>query len=212
MECAISSTLPVQKEQSSNTSYAAPRVARRPCGRNGLTLPVLGMGCWAYGGGEYWGAQSQQDVEAVVRCGMERGCNFFDTAESYNDGASERALGQALQGIPRDKVLICTKISPSNVEPHNMAKHLEASLQRLQTDYVDLYMVHWPITAHSIQHFTSGKNARALGAGCFCGLGKGAAGGQDTAHWREQFWRDKNHGGACDQASRLSSTNCPTAC
>jgi len=127
----------------------------RQCGEFGLILPVLGMGCWAYGGGEYWGAQNQQDVDAVVRCAVERGANFFDTAEAYNQGGSESSLGLALRGIPRDKVLLGTKVSPSNVEPGNLVKHCEASLRRLQTDYIDLYLVHWPITAHSIKHFTS---------------------------------------------------------
>jgi aryl-alcohol dehydrogenase-like predicted oxidoreductase len=113
------------------------------------------MGCWAYGGGEYWGEQSQRDVDAVVRCAVERGCNFFDTAEAYNQGASETALGLALKGIARNKVIIGTKISPSNVEPKTLEAHCEASLRRLQTDYIDLYMVHWPITPHSIRHFTT---------------------------------------------------------
>ncbi|HEY1787913.1 MAG TPA: aldo/keto reductase [Verrucomicrobiae bacterium] len=126
----------------------------RQCDKYNLRLPVLGMGCWAYGGGEYWEAQNQQDVNEVVRYAVEQGANFFDTAESYNNGASESSLGLALRGIPRDKVLIGTKVSPSNVEPKNLIKHCEASLRRLQTDYIDLYMVHWPITAHSIKHFT----------------------------------------------------------
>jgi aryl-alcohol dehydrogenase-like predicted oxidoreductase len=111
------------------------------------------MGCWAYGGGEYWGAQDQRDVDAVVRTAVERGCTFFDTAEAYNDGASESSLGAALQGLPRDRVLIGTKISPSNTEPKALAEHCDASLRRLRTDYIDLYLVHWPITAHSIRHF-----------------------------------------------------------
>ncbi len=118
-------------------------------------LPVLGMGCWAYGGGEYWGAQNQHDVDAVVRYAVEQGANFFDTAEAYNEGESERSLGLALRGIPREKVLIGTKVSPSNVEPGKLVQHCEASLRRLGTDYIDIYMVHWPITAHSIKHFTS---------------------------------------------------------
>jgi len=127
----------------------------RQCGNSDLRLPVLGMGCWAYGGGEYWGAQNQDDVNAVVRHAAAQGCCFFDTAEAYNKGASETALGLALKGIPRDQVLVGTKISPSNVEPKKLIAHCEASLQRLQTDYIDLYMVHWPITAHSIRHFTT---------------------------------------------------------
>ncbi|SPE60879.1 Aldo/keto reductase [Verrucomicrobia bacterium] len=127
----------------------------RQCGKYPLKLPILGMGCWAYGGGEYWGPQSQKDVNEVVRVAVDHGCNFFDTAEAYNCGASEASLGLALQGIPRDQVIIGTKISPSNTQPEKLKEHCDDSLRRLRTDYVDLYMVHWPITARSIRHFTS---------------------------------------------------------
>lgn len=126
----------------------------RRCGTSDLLLPVLGIGCWAFGGGEYWGAQRQSDVDDVVRAAVAHGCNFFDTAEAYNGGASESSLGAALRGLPRDRVLIGTKISPGNTAPAKVAAHCEASLRRLGTDYIDLYMVHWPITPHSIQHFT----------------------------------------------------------
>ena len=128
---------------------------RRPCGRTELSLPLLGMGCWAYGGGDYWGPQSQSEVEAVVRDAVHHGCNFFDTAEAYNQGASESSLGFALRGIPRDRVLVGTKVNPSNVGPDKLVEHCEASLRRLRTGYLDLYLVHWPITAHSIRHFTT---------------------------------------------------------
>jgi len=127
----------------------------RQCGNSSLKLPALGIGCWAFGGGDYWGAQEQSDVEAVVHRAVERGCNFFDTAEAYNKGDSEVSLGRALKGISRDKVMLATKISPSNTTPESMARHCDASLARLQTDYIDLYMVHWPITAQSIRHFTT---------------------------------------------------------
>ncbi len=127
----------------------------RQCGKYDLKLPSLGVGCWAFGGGEYWGPQSQGDVNEVVRAAVDQGCNFFDTAEAYNGGASEASLGVALEGIPREQVLIGTKISPSNMQPAQVREHCEASLRRLRTDYLDLYMVHWPITRHSIRHFTS---------------------------------------------------------
>ena len=132
-------------------------IASRQCGRYDLQLPVLGVGCWAFGGGEYWGPQNQNDVNEVVRFAVDQGCNFFDTAEAYNGGASEASLGLALDGIPRERVLIGTKISPSNTQPDKLAEHCDASLRRLRTDYVDLYLVHWPITAHSIRHFTGEK-------------------------------------------------------
>jgi aryl-alcohol dehydrogenase-like predicted oxidoreductase len=130
---------------------------RNRCGRHDLELPVLGMGCWSYGGGSYWGAQNQHDVNEVVRYAVDQGCNYFDTAEAYNEGESEASLGRAMQGIPRAKVIIGTKISPSNAEPDHLARHCEASLKRLKTDYIDLYMLHWPVTAHSIAHFTTDK-------------------------------------------------------
>jgi myo-inositol catabolism protein IolS len=71
----------------------------RQCGKYNLRLPVLGMGCWAYGGGKYWGAQNQGDVDEVVRYAADQGCCFFDAAEAYNKGASETSLGLVLQGI-----------------------------------------------------------------------------------------------------------------
>ncbi|MGO8764386.1 MAG: aldo/keto reductase [Limisphaerales bacterium] len=128
---------------------------QRICGKHDLKLPVLGLGCWAFGGGDYWGPVSQSAVNDVVRCAVDHGCNFFDTAEMYNKGASESSLGTALKGMPREKILIGSKISPSNTESKKLVEHCEASLRRLQTDYIDLYMVHWPITAHSIVHFTT---------------------------------------------------------
>jgi aryl-alcohol dehydrogenase-like predicted oxidoreductase len=138
-----------------NLGASPSSIPARRSGATELKLPILGLGCWAFGGGDYWGPQSQESVDAIVREAIDHGCNFFDTAEAYNHGASESSLGAALRGIPRDRVIIGTKISPSNTAPETLVAHCEASLRRLRTDYVDLYMVHWPITAHSIRHFTS---------------------------------------------------------
>ena len=71
----------------------------RECGRSGLKLSRLGLGCWAFGGGEYWGPQDQSDVDAVVRRAFEAGVNYFDTAEVYNEGRSEAALGHGFPHI-----------------------------------------------------------------------------------------------------------------
>ena len=89
----------------------------------------------------------------MVRRAFELGITYFDTAEAYNEGRSESSLGRAIREIPRDKIVIGTKISPSNTAPETLARHCEASLQRLGTDYIDLYMVHWPITPHAARHF-----------------------------------------------------------
>lgn len=126
----------------------------RACGTSGLKLSALGVGCWSFGGGEYWGEQDQKDVDEVVRRAVDLGITFFDTAEVYNQGRSEESLGRAIRGLSRDKLIIGSKISPSNVHPEVLPRHCEASLRRLGTDYLDFYMVHWPITPHSIRHFT----------------------------------------------------------
>ncbi len=128
---------------------------KRICENSGLKLSVIGTGCWAFGGGEYWGEQNQNDVNEVVHASVDLGINYFDTAEVYNEGRSEISLGKAIKGIPRDKIVIGTKVSPSNCYKEVMIEHCNESLKRLETDYIDLYMIHWPIHAHSIRHFTS---------------------------------------------------------
>ena len=125
---------------------------RRRCGTSGLELSVLGVGCWSFGGGEYWGAQDQRDADSVVGRALDLGCNYFDTAEAYNGGASEESLGKTLGGR-RGEAVIGTKISPAHAAPEVMREHCEASLRRLGTDYIDLYMVHWPIKPHAIRQF-----------------------------------------------------------
>jgi aryl-alcohol dehydrogenase-like predicted oxidoreductase len=123
---------------------------RKQLGKSGIFLPSAGIGCWAFGGGAYWGGQSQKDVEALVHAALERGFNFFDTAEVYNDGESEVSLGKALAGR-REKAVIASKISPPGAS--RVREHLAASLKRLGTDYLDIYMVHWPINPLSLRHY-----------------------------------------------------------
>ncbi len=125
-------------------------IERRYYGNTGATLPVIGIGCWAYGSGDYWGNQDQKDVNEVVAMAIDRGVNYFDTAEAYNDGRSEEALGIALKGR-RQAAIIGSKVLPSNTEPAVLRQHCEASLRRLGTDRIDIYMLHWPLTDHSVE-------------------------------------------------------------
>jgi aryl-alcohol dehydrogenase-like predicted oxidoreductase len=118
-------------------------------------VSAVGLGCWSFGGGSYWGECRQADADAVVRRAVELGITYVDAAEAYNEGRSEESLGKALTGIPRDRVIIGTKVSPSHCYAHTLPAHCDASLRRLGVDYVDLYMIHWPIHSHSIRHFTS---------------------------------------------------------
>ena len=106
-----------------------------------ITFPKMGIGCWSYGGGDYWGDQAQSDVDAVANTALDAGIVFFDTAVGYNEGRSEQSLGIALKHRRRE-ALIGTKTGDTN--PATLPDQLEGSLRRLQTDYIDLYMIHWP--------------------------------------------------------------------
>jgi len=126
---------------------------KRRVGLSDIVVHPMGMGCWAYGGGEYWGAQNQSDVNEIVHLALDSGINFFDTAEAYNNGDSEVSLGIALKGR-RDEAIVCSKVSPSNAKPDILRKHCENSLKRLAMEYIDIYMLHWPINRLSVQHFS----------------------------------------------------------
>ena len=126
----------------------------RRCGKSDLTLSALGLGCWSFGGGAYWGGCSQADADTVVRRSVELGITYFDAAEAYNAGRSEESLGLALKGVRRDTILVGTKVPPSSCYARTLPEHCEASLRRLGLDYIDIYMIHWPIHPHSIRHFT----------------------------------------------------------
>src|SRR5208282_1318175 len=113
-----------------------PEMEYRKLGKSDLHVSVLGVGTWPFGGGDYWGAQNQDDVDQVVHRALDLGINFFDTAEMYNNGASETSLGIALKG-QRDRAIIGSKVTPANAAPDTMRKSCEQSLKRLGTDYID---------------------------------------------------------------------------
>jgi aryl-alcohol dehydrogenase-like predicted oxidoreductase len=116
-------------------------------------LSHIGIGCWAFGGGEYWGDQHQKDVDAVVHRALEKGLNVFDTARMYNNGASEISLGKALKGL-RDRAFVISKVSPARAYRQTLKEECEISLRNLGMDYLDMYMIHWPINPLGIKHFT----------------------------------------------------------
>ncbi|MEA3407052.1 MAG: aldo/keto reductase [Chloroflexota bacterium] len=123
---------------------------KRTLGDSDFEVSVFGLGCWPLGGGSGWGDQDEKESIATVHAALDHGMTLFDTAEAYNAGRSEEVLGKALEGR-RDEALIATKISPSNAEPDTLRAHCEASLERLRTDYIDLYQVHWPITEYPVE-------------------------------------------------------------
>jgi len=112
-------------------------------GRSDLEVSAVCMGLWAIVGGETWGPQDESDALAAIRTALDAGINFFDTAEGYGRGRSEELLGQALAGR-RNEAVVATKVSRAHLSPEEVRAACEGSLRRLGTEYIDLYIVHWP--------------------------------------------------------------------
>jgi aryl-alcohol dehydrogenase-like predicted oxidoreductase len=122
-------------------------VRYRQLGNSGLTVSVVGLGANSFGG-----RLDQQQSSEVVAAAFDAGVTFIDTAELYGiDGSAEIMLGEALRCRPRDKVVLATKFghvrqAPDNAggSRRNVRLTVEGSLRRLQTDYIDLYYLHFP--------------------------------------------------------------------
>ncbi len=132
----------------------------RELGRSGIQVSALGLGCWAIGGpfwaGETpvgWGKVDDEESIGAVHRALELGVNFFDTADVYGAGHSERVLARALAGR-RQQVVIATKfgnqfdenskqVTGISADPDYIRQACEASLRRLGTEYIDLYQFHW---------------------------------------------------------------------
>jgi aryl-alcohol dehydrogenase-like predicted oxidoreductase len=118
----------------------------RLLGKTGLKVSVLSFGCGAVGGLMVKGAAADQE-RAVARA-MEFGINYFDTAPLYGNGESEKNLGRILKVLKRSKVFVGTKVwlpDAGDIE-RNISQAMDASLQRLGLDSVDLYQLHNPIS------------------------------------------------------------------
>ena len=132
---------------------------KRILGRSGIEVSALGMGCWAIGGplwsGETpigWGEVDDDESIRAIHKALELGVTLFDTANVYGAGHSEKVLGEALAG-DRSSVVIATKfnavfdevnrqVTGSDASPAGIRSACEASLRRLNTDYIDLYQFH----------------------------------------------------------------------
>lgn len=98
-------------------------------GDTGLHVPELALGTWQYKG----------DVKSL-QAGIELGASFIDTAEAYG---TEPVVGQAIQGI-RNRIFLSSKVSPRHFRRQDVIKAADCSLKQLNTDYLDLYQLHWP--------------------------------------------------------------------
>jgi aryl-alcohol dehydrogenase-like predicted oxidoreductase len=119
----------------------------RRLGRQGPEISVVGFGAWEAGAGSEWGASPGDDrASAAMRAGLDAGMTWIDTAEVYGDGHSEEVVARAIEGR-RDEVLLFTKVAPApdgtGFRPEEVARACRASLDRLVTDQIDLYQLHW---------------------------------------------------------------------
>ncbi|WP_296143890.1 aldo/keto reductase [uncultured Flavobacterium sp.] len=146
----------------------------RKIGNSDLELSVITFGAWA-AGGWMWGSTDRNDAIKAIQASYDEGVTSIDTAPIYGQGDSEEIVGEALQGISRDKVQIITKYgmrwdlakgdfamkskdnNGKDIDVYKYAgkesiiKEVEDSLKRLKTDYIDLYQIHWPESTTPIQ-------------------------------------------------------------
>lgn len=104
----------------------------------GRQVPALGLGTWHMGESRASAAQEA----ASLRAGLDLGMTVIDTAEMYADGGAETVVGEAIQGR-RDEVFLVSKVLPHNASRAGTIAACEASLERLGTDHIDLYLLHW---------------------------------------------------------------------
>jgi aryl-alcohol dehydrogenase-like predicted oxidoreductase len=130
---------------------------RRTFGNTNLNVSAISLGCWIFGV-DWWGHYTDEDAMRLMRFSHDKGITFFDSGDAYGNGRAETLLGKFLQTVPRDKIEIGGKFGydfysdPGEVGGHRERKQdfspkfmrlaLEKSLQRLGTDFVDLYMAH----------------------------------------------------------------------
>lgn len=104
----------------------------------GLAVPAIGQGTWYMGENA---SQRRNEVNAL-RAGIDLGLTLIDTAEMYADGAAEEVVGEAIKG-QREKVYLVSKVYPWNAGGQKGIAACDASLRRLGTDHIDLYLLHW---------------------------------------------------------------------
>ncbi|NJJ40461.1 aldo/keto reductase [Paenibacillus apii] len=148
----------------------------------GLKASRIGLGTWAIGGW-MWGGSDDAESIRTIHAALDRGINLIDTAPVYGFGHSEEVVGQAVQSYgKRDQIVIATKAALEwvdgsvhrNATRQRILKEVEDSLQRLKTDYIDIYQIHWPDplvpveeTAETMRQLLEQGKIRAIGVSNF---------------------------------------------
>lgn len=123
----------------------------RRLGNSGIDVSVIGQGTWEMGN-DFFGEVDEKLAVEAIRASLDAGVNMVDTAAAYgSNGASEKVVAKAIRGL-RDKVVLATKLGVLRIDGEYvrclntkiMRRELEDSLRRLETDYIDVYYIHWP--------------------------------------------------------------------
>src|SRR5215468_1340247 len=137
-------------------SNPAPRTVKFPDGR---IVPALGQGCWHLGQGRHPLAVEEE----ALRTGIALGMTLIDTSGNYGNGRSEQFIGHALAG-QRDRVFLVSKVEADEVSGDGIARACAASLARLGTDHLDLYLLHSPVPSKQFAAVVAGfEQLRAAG-------------------------------------------------
>lgn len=141
----------------------------RPFGPTGRNVPIIGQGTW----NTPLRGERAEEAKRALRRGVELGMVHIDTAEMYGDGGSERLIGEAIRGLPREQLFIVSKVMPQNATYDGTIRACEAGLKRMRVDYFDCYLLHWrgsiPLgeTMRALEQLVRDGKTRALGVSNF---------------------------------------------
>jgi len=113
--------------------------------QNGFEIPEFGIGTWLIGGTKVRNTENNDPADVqTIKTAVDLGITLIDTAENYAEGWAEKLIGEAIKGIDRNKLFITSKVSPAHLKHDDLIAAAKASLERLQTEYLDLYLIHSP--------------------------------------------------------------------
>jgi len=155
------------------------KIEKRILGKSGIKVPVVSVGLWAIGG-DQWGPTEDQESLNVIDRALELGINFYDTADVYGGGHSEKLLGKSMKGR-RDQFIVATKIGWQNFNdnlgcsaydtPKKLIAGVETNLRRLATDYIDVIQYHVDFREASMEAVVDGfQKLQADGKVRACGV------------------------------------------
>lgn len=113
-------------------------------GDESIEISEITLGLWNLSGDDTWGDQQEQAAINTIHEAIDVGITTFDNAEMYGDGYAEELLGRALKSVNRERVTIASKVTPDSLRYDDVIESCNQSLERMNTDYLDIYYIHWP--------------------------------------------------------------------